>query len=148
MKRCNALLASLVASLVGFLVPTIAIAPPTASASVITYAYDTHHASAQLAMATPGRGPPVASDLTTAYDAVDHWSRGVSGRPDGAGAPAAFAYDHPTSHNPVAGSALGTTLTEPDAGPGRLTAFERLGVAANSTAVGTRALSYPHDFPR
>lgn len=131
MKRWIALLATLLANLVGFLLLTSAIAPSTAS--VVTYTHGSHHASAPFDAAASKRGPPVAYNPVTAYDAVDRWPHGASARQNGPAHSRAFAYDHAALHVQGARDSR-TTRTRAAANVGGLSSPERSDVAANAGA--------------
>jgi hypothetical protein len=102
--------------------------------SAATYTYDGHQGSDAPTQAVNERGPPVAYDRDTTYNAGDRWPRGALARPSGLSLPAV------TTYNSTARLAQGdnprTTTRQHDWVSARsISSFQRLGVAANT---GTR----------
>lgn len=92
MKRTLPFLIAMVMAILGWLL----VAPTSAGAvperPCVTYTYDTPAYDAPGAGAVSERGPPASCDRGTTYEAVNHWSRGDSARPNDAAGPPATTY--------------------------------------------------------
>ena len=122
-----AVLGTVLAVLLG---PAGSVAVQPSGVPPASFAYDAHGPTQAASTTTTERGPPETSDCGTAYDTVDHWSRGVTARTGAARPSTTTRY---TTVPTLVQAAMGTSTAE---GPhesrtGNLCAPPGASVAAN-----------------
>lgn len=130
--RALAALISLITAVFGAASTAAAFAAPTFGGP--SYAFDISHHSAAVTETATERSPPTTCERHTAYDAVDHRSRGTAACSLRASVPTTYSYDDPAKFVQLVGTAVTTSEVEP--GTQRtLAPSTRAGVAAKGVRV-------------
>lgn len=130
MRRIALMFIAALVALIG-LVPLASAAQAVPSVEAAAYTYDTPAYGPPGNGAASERGPPAQGLAATAYDAVDHWSRGTLARPDGLTTPSSTTDAYPAMFGQVE-QAAPTTAHQAVVADGQLSSVQPAQDAANS----------------